>query len=151
MPIRWEEPFGMAVVEALASGTPVVAMRRGAMPVIIQHGYNGFLADSEEEFAEHLQRAGLGTLLMDLLTADEEQLDLRSRELRFDIGLLARRLVGAIDWLAPASAGSSRWGCSGPAPVRPPPWWPRPSGQTGWPRWSPAAAGRTWPARRWSA
>jgi putative phosphoribosyl transferase len=50
--------------------------------------------------AEHLQRAHLGTLLMDLLTADEEQLDLRSRELRFDIGLLARRLVGAIDWLA---------------------------------------------------
>ena len=49
--------------------------------------------------AEHLQRAHLGTLLMDLLTADEEQLDLRSRELRFDIGLLARRLVGAIDWL----------------------------------------------------
>jgi len=50
--------------------------------------------------AEHLQRAHPGTLLMDLLTADEEQLDLRSRELRFDIGLLARRLVGAVDWLA---------------------------------------------------
>lgn len=50
--------------------------------------------------ADHLQRAHLGTLLMDLLTADEEQLDLRSREFRFDIGLLARRLVGAIDWLA---------------------------------------------------
>jgi hypothetical protein len=101
--------------------------------------------------AGQLQRAGLGTLLMDLLTADEEQLDLRSRELRFDIGLLARRLVGAIDWLAPASAGSSRWGCSGPAPVRPPPWWPRPSGPTGSLRWSPAAAGRTWPDRPWSA
>jgi putative phosphoribosyl transferase len=50
--------------------------------------------------AERLQRAGFGTLLLDLLTEDEEQLDLRSRELRFDIGLLARRLVGAIDWLA---------------------------------------------------
>jgi putative phosphoribosyl transferase len=50
--------------------------------------------------AERLQRAGFGTLLLDLLTADEEQLDLRSRELRFDIGLLARRLVGAVDWLA---------------------------------------------------
>jgi putative phosphoribosyl transferase len=50
--------------------------------------------------AERLQRAGFGTLLLDLLTEDEEQLDLRSHELRFDIGLLARRLVSAIDWLA---------------------------------------------------
>ena len=50
--------------------------------------------------AQQLQQAGLGTLLMDLLTAEEEQVDLRSRELRFDIGLLARRLVGAVDWPA---------------------------------------------------
>jgi putative phosphoribosyl transferase len=50
--------------------------------------------------ADRLQRAGFGTLLLDLLTEDEEQLDLRSREFGFDIGLLARRLVGAIDWLA---------------------------------------------------
>jgi putative phosphoribosyl transferase len=50
------------------------------------------------QVADHLQRAGLGTLLMDLLTPDEEELDLHSRELRFDIGLLARRLVGAVDW-----------------------------------------------------
>lgn len=55
-PIQWEEPFGMAVIEALACGTPVVAMRRGAMPEIIEHGVNGFLADSEEEFAEYMQR-----------------------------------------------------------------------------------------------
>ncbi len=55
-PIDWEEPFGMAVIEALASGTPVVAMNRGAMPEIIQHGYNGFLANSVEEFEEYMQR-----------------------------------------------------------------------------------------------
>jgi len=55
-PIQWEEPFGMAVIEALACGTPVVAMRRGAMPEIIEHGINGFLADTEEEFAEYMQR-----------------------------------------------------------------------------------------------
>lgn len=55
-PIQWEEPFGMAVIEALACGTPVVAMRRGAMPEIIEHGVNGFLADTEEEFAEYMQR-----------------------------------------------------------------------------------------------
>jgi glycosyltransferase involved in cell wall biosynthesis len=58
MPIRWEEPFGMAVIEALASGTPVVAMRRGAMPVLIEHGVNGFLADGEREFAQYLDRVG---------------------------------------------------------------------------------------------
>jgi glycosyltransferase involved in cell wall biosynthesis len=55
-PIQWEEPFGMAVIEALACGTPVVAMRRGAMPEIIEHGVTGFLADTEEEFMEYMQR-----------------------------------------------------------------------------------------------
>ena len=49
-PIQWDEPFGMAVIEALACGTPVVAMNRGAMPEIIEHGKNGFLANNEEEF-----------------------------------------------------------------------------------------------------
>jgi putative phosphoribosyl transferase len=43
--------------------------------------------------------AGLGTLLVDLLTAEEEEVDLRTRHLRFDIGLLAGRLVGMVDWL----------------------------------------------------
>lgn len=55
-PIDWEEPFGMAVIEALACGTPVVAMNRGAMPEIIEHGVNGFLADTEEEFGEYMKR-----------------------------------------------------------------------------------------------
>ncbi len=57
-PIQWDEPFGMAVIEALACGTPVVAMNRGAMPEIIQHGVNGFLANNEEEFAEYMERVG---------------------------------------------------------------------------------------------
>lgn len=55
-PVQWEEPFGMAVIEALACGTPVVAMRRGAMSEIITHGVNGFLADSEKEFIEYASR-----------------------------------------------------------------------------------------------
>jgi putative phosphoribosyl transferase len=46
-----------------------------------------------------LQGAGLGTLLMDLLTRDEEAVDQLTRQFRFDIGLLADRLTGAIDWL----------------------------------------------------
>jgi putative phosphoribosyl transferase len=52
------------------------------------------------QVAAALQRAGYATLLMDLLTAEEEALDQRTREHRFDIGLLADRLTAAVDWLA---------------------------------------------------
>ncbi|WP_328346784.1 dienelactone hydrolase family protein [Streptomyces violaceus] len=51
------------------------------------------------EVAAGLRTAGLGTLLIDLLTEEEERQDLRTAELRFDIPLLGRRLVAAIDWL----------------------------------------------------
>lgn len=54
--IDWEEPFGMVAIEALACGTPVVAMSRGAMPEIIEHGVNGFLANNEEEFEAYMDR-----------------------------------------------------------------------------------------------
>jgi putative phosphoribosyl transferase len=49
--------------------------------------------------ADELNRRGLATLLTDLLTPEEEVLDARTRELRFDIGLLSDRLIGVIDWL----------------------------------------------------
>lgn len=50
--------------------------------------------------AETLNRALFATLLMDLLTAGEERADAQAGHLRFDIGLLAGRLTGAVDWLA---------------------------------------------------
>ncbi len=50
--------------------------------------------------ARMLNEAHLATLLIDLLTADEETVDLQTRHLRFDIGLLAERLVSATEWLA---------------------------------------------------
>ncbi|MFI0366745.1 dienelactone hydrolase family protein [Actinomadura sp. 1N219] len=52
--------------------------------------------------AAGLNEAGIGTLLIDLLTAEEDERDAVTAELRFDIGLLTRRLAGAIDWLAAA-------------------------------------------------
>jgi glycosyltransferase involved in cell wall biosynthesis len=55
-PIDWEEPFGLAPIEALACGTPVVAMNRGAMPEIIEHGVNGFLANSVYEFQQYMEK-----------------------------------------------------------------------------------------------
>jgi dienelactone hydrolase len=50
--------------------------------------------------ASALHKIGWATLLLDLLTSGEEQIDLRTRELRFDISRLAVRLTGAADWLA---------------------------------------------------
>jgi dienelactone hydrolase len=52
------------------------------------------------EVAAVLQEAGLATLLADLLTPEEEQADMRTGHLRFDIGLLAGRLVAIADWLS---------------------------------------------------
>jgi len=50
--------------------------------------------------ARVLREGGLATLLIDLLTSEEEKIDRRTRHLRFDINLLAGRLVGATDWLS---------------------------------------------------
>ncbi|MFO7777269.1 MAG: dienelactone hydrolase family protein [Nitriliruptoraceae bacterium] len=52
-----------------------------------------------QQVAAALRDDQLGTLLMDLLTPREEQIDLRTRELRFDIELLATRVAAAVDWL----------------------------------------------------
>ena len=56
MPLQWDEPFGLVVVESLASGTPVIAWRRGAMPEIIDDGVTGFIVDDVASAVEALSR-----------------------------------------------------------------------------------------------
>jgi glycosyltransferase involved in cell wall biosynthesis len=51
MPIRWSEPFGMVMIEALACGTPVIAFDEGAAPEVVVHGVTGFLVADEAEMA----------------------------------------------------------------------------------------------------
>lgn len=48
-PIRFDEPFGLSVIESMACGTPVIAFNRGSMPEIIENGKNGFLVDNVDE------------------------------------------------------------------------------------------------------
>jgi putative phosphoribosyl transferase len=66
--------------------------------------------------ATELQLAGLGTVLVDLLTPEEERLDARTGELRFDVNLLATRLIGLTDWIgqdeATAGLGIGLFGAS---------------------------------------
>lgn len=49
MPLRWDEPFGLVVVESLAAGTPVVAWNRGAMPEVVDDGLTGYLVRNVDE------------------------------------------------------------------------------------------------------
>jgi|SRR5579875_322280 len=58
MPIRWQEPFGMVMVEALATGTPVIAFPEGAASEIVIDGENGFLVADEREMAQAVTRLG---------------------------------------------------------------------------------------------
>ena len=55
-PIDWPEPFGLAMAEALACGTPVVARRRGSVPEVIQNGVTGWFGETDEELAALCQR-----------------------------------------------------------------------------------------------
>lgn len=69
--------------------------------VLFAHGSGSSRFSSRNRYvAEELRSGGLGTLLIDLLTQEEEQIDMRTAHLRFDIELLAQRLVGTIRWLA---------------------------------------------------
>lgn len=68
--------------------------------VLFAHGSgSGRHSSRNRRVAQHLQRAGVATLLFDLLTAEEEQRDLHTREHRFDIPLLTRRMQDATTWV----------------------------------------------------
>lgn len=69
--------------------------------VVFAHGSgSGRFSTRNRYVAEYLNEVGLATLLFDLLTAREQEVDDRTGELRFDIGLLGSRLTGVLDWVA---------------------------------------------------
>ena len=57
MPITWEEPFGMVMVEAMAAGTPVIAFARGAAPEVVEAGRSGLLVGDEDAMISALEDA----------------------------------------------------------------------------------------------
>jgi len=58
MPLRWHEPFGLVAVESLATGTPVIAWRMGALPEIVDHGISGFLVENVVAAAGSVEHIG---------------------------------------------------------------------------------------------
>jgi dienelactone hydrolase len=79
-----------------------LALPAGAAGVVLfAHGSGSSRHSPRNQFvARVIRAAGIGTLLFDLLTREEEAVDMRTGHLRFDIGLLARRLVDATRWIA---------------------------------------------------
>ena len=78
----------------------LVLPQAAAGVVVFAHGSGSSRFSPRNRYvADVLQQGGLGTLLFDLLTAREHAIDELTREPRFDIDLLTRRLTGAVDWL----------------------------------------------------
>jgi dienelactone hydrolase len=96
---REERPVHVAAGAVTVQGNLVVP--EGASGVVLfAHGSgSGRLSPRNRSVAGKLADRGLATLLIDLLTAEEESIDLRTAHLRFDIGLLANRLADATEWL----------------------------------------------------
>jgi len=103
--MRPTEPGGKERLVSIEAG-PVTLEGNLSLPdgargvVLFAHGSGSSRHSPRNRYvAQVLNEAKLATLLVDLLTPDEEAIDMRTAHLRFDIGLLAERLVGATDWL----------------------------------------------------
>ena len=104
-------PQAAQVGTALASDIQIrsgAAMLQGELSVpggakgvvLFAHGSGSSRHSPRNQFvARTIREAGVGTLLFDLLTSEEEAIDMRTRHLRFDIGLLAQRLIDAAYWI----------------------------------------------------
>jgi glycosyltransferase involved in cell wall biosynthesis len=57
-PSDWPEPFGLVMIESLAAGTPVIALRRGAVPEVLEHGVSGFICDDVDEMVDAVRHLG---------------------------------------------------------------------------------------------
>jgi glycosyltransferase involved in cell wall biosynthesis len=83
VPLRWEEPFGLVMIEALLAGCPVIAFARGAAPEIVEDGRTGFLVSEVREMAAALHRAR---------RLDRLSIQARARE-RFSSARMAERYL----------------------------------------------------------
>ncbi len=59
VPIKWEEPFGLVMIESMACGTPVIAFGRGSVPEVVVQGKSGFIVNTVEEMAEAARKISM--------------------------------------------------------------------------------------------
>lgn len=56
-PITWQEPFGLVMIESMATGTPVIATNMGSVPEVVKHGVTGFICESHQDMASMIPKA----------------------------------------------------------------------------------------------
>jgi len=94
-----EQPVTVAARDITLEGSLTIPTKPYGI-VLFAHGSGSSRHSPRNRFvARELNGAGLGTLLVDLLTPQEEAVDVVTRQHRFDINLLAKRLLGSIEWL----------------------------------------------------
>jgi putative phosphoribosyl transferase len=115
MPAIAAESIAIPIGGGEQIGADLRVPHRATGLVVFAHGSGSSRFSSRNRaVAKTLQNRGLGTLLLDLLTREEERVDLRTTEYRFDIGRLGKRVVAATDWLQ--NREDTRWlriGCFG--------------------------------------
>ncbi len=114
-PLLQRHPSEVSIVvggRAIAASVQVPAQAKGL--VLFAHGSGSSRHSPRNRFvADTLNAAGLGTMLLDLLTEQEDEIDRTTAQFRFDIALLADRLIGATRWArqrSPRSRSSRRRG-----------------------------------------
>jgi glycosyltransferase involved in cell wall biosynthesis len=97
-PIDWPEPFGLSMIEALASGTPVVARRRGSVLEIVRDGVTGFLGETDEELEHAVRRC-----------SELDRRECRAEfDARFTVATMVRRYVELYERLCEERHGPVR-------------------------------------------
>jgi glycosyltransferase involved in cell wall biosynthesis len=89
-PIDWPEPFGLVMIEAMASGTPVIAFRRGSVAEVIDEGVSGTIVEDVDQAVSAVQR---------VMALDREQVRRRFED-RFTVERMARDYLRVYDMIA---------------------------------------------------
>ncbi len=97
-PIDWPEPFGLAMIEAMACGTPVIAFRCGSVPEVMDEGVTGFIVDDLDSAAAAVERVG---------SLDRRRIRSVFQE-RFSVSRMARDYVAVYRRLIAAKSGVRR-------------------------------------------
>lgn len=80
-PIKWPEPFGLVMIEAMACGTPVIAYRAGSVPEVMDEGVTGFIVESEEDAVRAVKKL--------------DRIDRRTVRARFEERFTSQRMAQA--------------------------------------------------------